>query len=729
MRFSLAILILLTNSLASLSHTVLQIKSSIALQQTKSNSKPLSLIKIKELIQNPSASVKDAEAQDQAIAVEIRRYGVNFPITDLVITDLRKMGAGPGTIRALEYLRRNSPGHPYAARYKLPSRIRILVADFQGPEIKGSSVTELIMGELGEAVRDYPNIEVVPLGESISGQQGRKFASEKGKEHDGSMVVWGWYNTDGKELLLSVHFQMLIEPSTLLQFTETRLSEKQTVIVPLSDFFQLQIPLSKGVSYLTFFTLGLAHLKADDLERAANLFTTAILQYGGTQQTDLISDAYFLRATALLMHSTALLDQVPGGALEDLERVIDAKGNNYAHAYTMRCLARSMMKEFASASEDCEKAIKIKKGQPQFYFNLGSVYLLSGNKERAIENYKAALKLVEHDPDTILFHLYSGTIASLEEDYAQVITHFGKLISKELHDTIIFNLLLDRAAAYTERGQFDLAFADVKRALGLFPDGRQGYWSRGYIYYKKEDFKSAISNYNRAVELGLNSALLHVDLGDAYAGLDDTDQAINSYTTAIAIDRSHAGAYRGRGGIFLLKKDFKQAARDLDESIRLNPLSGNSHLVRGVIHHNKEEFREAIPYFDKAVVLMPREAEAYAHRGHNYKMLGQNNKAIEDFREVVKLKPQDVQSHMRVAALLIAEGQYNQVIKELTQTLQVHPSHAPAYLMRGLAYAAISDRKNAIADLTRVLELSSDPEDRKNAETIIEHLRKQLKKV
>lgn len=61
-------------------------------------------------------------------------------------------------------------------------------------------------------------------------------------------------------------------------------------------------------------------------------------------------------------------------------------------------------------------------------------------------------------------------------------------------------------------------------------------------------------------------------------------------------------------------------------------------------------------------------------------------------------------------------GDYDEVIDELAHAIRLEPTLMEAYYYRGLIYLHLSERARGVADLETVLELSTDPDLRRNAE-------------
>src|SRR5262245_52919016 len=69
----------------------------------------------------------------------------------------------------------------------------ILIADFQGDDQR-HAVTQTVINRMKRATRDFPEVQIKPLGEVIKEGAERETISEIGVKHKASIVVWGFYD-------------------------------------------------------------------------------------------------------------------------------------------------------------------------------------------------------------------------------------------------------------------------------------------------------------------------------------------------------------------------------------------------------------------------------------------------------------------------------------------------------------------------------------------------------
>ena len=150
------------------------------------------------------------------------------------------------------------------------------------------------------------------------------------------------------------------------------------------------------------------------------------------------------------------------------------------------------------------------------------------------------------------------------------------------------------------RGQRDLAFVDLRIALGLGYRNADMFHALGIAYGEKGKLDSSLIMLNRGVAVEPSSGLLIYDRAMTYQRL-------------------------GR---------FREAVRDLDRALALAPeratkLSGN----RGYARMQLGEYWQAVADFDRAIAADSGNVELFYARGSCRLRLGDRTGAVRDFRE------------------------------------------------------------------------------------------------
>ena len=272
-----------------------------------------------------------------------------------------------------------------------PSKVILLVADFDGPEPQKYRVTETVLTRLRTALKPYDDVEVEALGRAITEAEGSAAARAEGEKRQAAIVIWGWYGATEEAVPLSVHFEVLRPPKYMPELGLETKGQVQTMAVAELESFTLQTRLSAEMAYLSLFIMGMARSAAEDWDGAITRFGGALSQTIERVPVLDQSTIYFYRGLAY--YHKGSYDR----AIADFDQAIQLKPD-FADAYFNRGLAYADKGDYDQAIANFGQAIQRQPDDAVAYYNRGLDYRQKGEKEKAIADFKKVLEL-SHDPD------------------------------------------------------------------------------------------------------------------------------------------------------------------------------------------------------------------------------------------------------------------------------------------------------------------------------------------
>ncbi|MFA4889027.1 MAG: tetratricopeptide repeat protein [Candidatus Omnitrophota bacterium] len=218
------------------------------------------------------------------------------------------------------------------------------------------------------------------------------------------------------------------------------------------------------------------------------------------------------------------------------------------------------------------------------YYNKGVEYGAQGKFEEADKEFKKALEVDR-------FFTPAKVSLKLIED----------TLEKRLEDEVTIHLF--KTTLYENKGMFDDAIAECKKAIAINPNFAEAHYNLGVVYGDKGMLNEEIAEYEKAIAINPNLAEAHSDLGVAYRDKGMFDKEIAEYEKAIAINPNLAKAHSNLGVVYGSTGMLDDAIAEYEKAIAINPNLAEAHNNLAVAYYSKKQYDLAIEHCDKAVQL------------------------------------------------------------------------------------------------------------------------------
>lgn len=408
-----------------------------------------------------------------------------------------------------------------------PSKLIVLVADFDGPEPSKYRVTESIIEQLRSATTNDPDVDIEPLGEVVTAQQGSRIARERGADHKASIVLWGWYGQTSQAVSMNVHFELLHKPELL-----TLTHDTQNIVLPVAELesFSVQTKLSKEMSYLTLLTLGVARFEINDLDRSIARFDEAI-SAGSASGMANPADVYYFRGSALYRRALLGASSFPAQARADFSEAIRLNPD-YLYAYMKRSSVRFIEGDLSGAVADCDQMIRI---DPEFqaaYMFRGLSHMAADQQDLAAKDFDCISKFEVKDAMGAYMHAFADMV---QANFGSAIKALDQALELEEGDDELRPLTvgmrgLAKAMAEDPKG----AIRDLTEAIEARPDYLGFYYYRARVFIHDNQYKSGIEDLSYLIDHSSTCFGAYYFRGVAYQESDDFSAAIRDLQTYLS---------------------------------------------------------------------------------------------------------------------------------------------------------------------------------------------------
>jgi tetratricopeptide (TPR) repeat protein len=130
------------------------------------------------------------------------------------------------------------------------------------------------------------------------------------------------------------------------------------------------------------------------------------------------------------------------------------------------------------------------------------------------------------------------------------------------------SVLLSKAEAYGQKGDYRHAVQDATRSIKLEPSA-EAYYTRALAYHNMGQDEVAIRDCNAALAVAPDNENALFVRASAHQGKMDYSEAIQDFTDVLRLDPDRADAFFARGVAYYSAADFERAADDFSRAIKL----------------------------------------------------------------------------------------------------------------------------------------------------------------
>jgi tetratricopeptide (TPR) repeat protein len=266
--------------------------------------------------------------------------------------------------------------------------------------------------------------------------------------------------------------------------------------------------------------------------------------------------------------------------------------------------------------------------------------------------------------------------------------------------------LAERAWAYEDQGQHDVAMKDIEEALRIDPGSAKAFRVRGELRRRAGALDLALADFTKAIEIDPTLARAFDGRGNTFNGKRQFDRAIEDYNESIRLDPTRSISWSNRGTAFYFKREYNRAIAEYDEAIRLDPKNAKAFTNRGAALKKIGQNDRAIADDSEAIRLDPTDPTFFDNRGLSYNHNGDYDLAIADFDAAIRIKPRAA-FHTNRGDCYLAKHDYDRAIVDYNDALKLDPKFVHAFINRGNAYESKADFERSIADFEQAVRLDS----------------------
>jgi tetratricopeptide (TPR) repeat protein len=422
--------------------------------------------------------------------------------------------------------------------------------------------------------------------------------------------------------------------------------------------------------------------------RAYNLWGNVLANQG---QIDLATEKYSLSVSQSSPFAEAYSNwgdalMVAGRYKAALEKYATAiwTDSSLASAHAGWGNAAAGLGDYTTAVERLKQAIALDPDQVWPYTNLGSVYMQTGRREAAMQQYRLATQKA------------ATRTFTLEEQSSR------KDAKIELAD--VYSAWSE---ALRSLGDNEGALEKADRAAEINPSSPDAFNQWGLALQGEGRFREAIPKFERTLRINSRFIFAYINWGWSLNNLGLFNAAIERHRRALEVGPESIDAMFGLGTALNALGRYREAEQQARSALRINPFWPDAHSLLGAVLFNKGDLESGNNHFRTALAISGRSSSVLYAWGLALFGIDRNIEAVEAFQEANKIDPNEPWTLEVWAETAAALGDYQQA-KDLYDRAMKRSGFADPHVGLGEVLEALGQYDKAEQEFRTALQIAPD---------------------
>lgn len=452
--------------------------------------------------------------------------------------------------------------------------IKIIIADFRGPDCDNGNPDDWILINLNEVISDYDNITLMELSRPLSTSDPEGDAASLLTSENATMLIWGNYHYEDEDLIA-----MFPSYATPLASVSSGGFRSESIMWGSGDI-----------------RLGMLYNNITDLLPLGCYPTEETVIPGGVWLS--MGQTY----VGIALNTVGRFSE--GSELLEKALASHDPGWKGSQGYHMALFNAGISQMALDNSNRCiEIYSELIELDPQFATalqNRGCTYYHQRNYDQAIGDFDSTLDIEPENTDVFFMR---GMAYCRSGRQSQGILDFNRYLELDPDDALTLG---NRGYAYYELGMYDDAIRDISLAVELEekPATTHNIANLGLVYMDDEQYEKAIECLDAALEMAVNDPTAEIILhnrGNCYCWLGDLERGIEDFTASLELNPERLSTLTFRGRAYLYTGQAVAALADFERMIQLDPDWHQGYYWRGRVRAELGDIDGAIADYNLVI--------------------------------------------------------------------------------------------------------------------------------
>ncbi|MBF0545975.1 MAG: tetratricopeptide repeat protein [Candidatus Riflebacteria bacterium] len=268
----------------------------------------------------------------------------------------------------------------------------------------------------------------------------------------------------------------------------------------------------------------------------------------------------------------------------------------------------------------------------------------------------------------------------------------------------------DAAIEMFEKGQFNKAIENIKKAIEKAPGDADFVAAKGILFHKMKELNFAMNSYQEAIRISPNHSQSHFNLGLIMMKIGNIGEAIAEWETVL---KNNPKDFEALFNIAIAKtqqQNYGEAVSLLEKVLTINPDHIPTHHNLGVIYRDHKKFDKAkyhlekLKFYDSTFLeIVNNEITKIQREEFLDKLIKQSN--IEEIlNSLPRSKKQSLNDKIADALIALLRGDFSKSLKLSDEILEAIPKDFQTRLIRAQSLQGGARIDDAIMEFQSLIE-------------------------
>ena len=333
-------------------------------------------------------------------------------------------------------------------------------------------------------------------------------------------------------------------------------------------------------------------------------------------------------------------------------------------------------RDFPTAARLYKQLLKDDPSNVDYLKELGSIYVKSGEDEKAIPYYEQIITFYPHYIDAMTS---LGAIYRRLKRYEESIEILERAVDEGRQSADVnYNL----GFTYREMGNWDDAIEAFSSVVNENPSDVLAYNHLGAIYLEKKDYQKSIAAFKRGLQIDPNHPILNYNLARCFSKAKMYSDSIRCFQNALKAKPGWVDAIKDFSNVLVKCQKSREASELVKHSIELHPNDTNLLAMLGNIYLDQYDYDSAEKTFKRAKKIDNQDVQILTGLSEALEKGEKAEEALEAVLDALEISPDDKDLRKRYVQTLLSANQIDAAgtnVKELYEEDKEDPQVLDLY--------------------------------------------------